>query len=254
MNTFYYHHDSVQGNKSLWKSELTAFSLALLVHALVWQVYRAYPPQVTEEPIPPFIEASLVTLASPAPVTPSALPSAQPQPQPLAAPKRQVKPPPAKPKPIPKLEKPVLKKPEKPRPVDRTRSEEPREEVKPTQEPVQESIPQPPAPTETRRPPVKAAGESSENTAYHPGGLSGLKKRFPRAAMERGLEGTVTLKVHIQADGDIGEVIVVNSSGHEILDDQAVDLIKEAHATPARRGDKNVDSWVIVPYHFRLEK
>jgi len=58
----------------------------------------------------------------------------------------------------------------------------------------------------------------------------------------------------ISADGDIEDVIVVSSSGHEVLDEAAVDMIKDANATPARRGDKPVDSWVVVPYRFTLPK
>jgi TonB family protein len=47
---------------------------------------------------------------------------------------------------------------------------------------------------------------------------------------------------------------VVNSSGHDELDEMAVELVKEANATPARRGDKPVDSLVIVPYRFTIPK
>jgi protein TonB len=104
-----------------------------------------------------------------------------------------------------------------------------------------ETSPAPPTAEEGHRA-VKAPPGPAEDTQYHPGGMSGLKRRYPRAALERGLEGTVTLKVHIRADGDIGEVLVVSSSRHDVLDEAAVDLIKEAHATPARRGDKSIDS------------
>ena len=100
----------------------------------------------------------------------------------------------------------------------------------------------------------KAPPAPVENTEYHPGRVSGFgRNNYPRAAKERGWEGTVTLKIHILADGGIGEVIVTSSSGHDMLDEAAVDMVKEGHATPARRGDKPVDSWVIVPYRFHLE-
>jgi len=47
---------------------------------------------------------------------------------------------------------------------------------------------------------------------------------------------------------------VTSSSGHDMLDEAAVDMVKEGHATPAHRGFKPVDSWVVVPYRFHLEQ
>ena len=95
---------------------------------------------------------------------------------------------------------------------------------------------------------------NGEDYRYIPANLSDFNLIYPFEAKEQGWEGTVTLKVHISADGDIEDVIVVSSSGHEVLDEAAVDMIKDANATPARRGDKPVDSWVVLPYRFTLPK
>jgi len=99
---------------------------------------------------------------------------------------------------------------------------------------------------------IYSAVTFAEDNEYIHANLSGFKLMYPHEAEEQGWEGTVRLKVHISAYGDIGEVIVVHSSGHDILDDAAVDMIKKASFTPARRGDKPVDSWVMVPYRFIL--
>ena len=223
----------------------------------MWQLYKILPPQ-TLEPKPLIIEASLV-VAQPAPAAVAPTP-----PQPV------VKPQPI-PKPVPKVEKPIPKKVEKPKPEPIPKPKpmpklapkpipipkpEPREEADSSpapvvHEPVDEA---PSAPTEAPRATPKAPPAPAENTAYSPGRVSGFgRNNYPRAAKERGWEGTVTLKVHILADGDIGEVIVTSSSGHDMLDEAAVDMVKEGHATPAHRGDKPVDSWVVVPYRFHLE-
>ncbi len=101
---------------------------------------------------------------------------------------------------------------------------------------------------------LKSQAGNGEDTGYHPAGMNGFRRRYPRLAMESGWEGTVTLKVHISSNGEIGEVIMTGSSGHDILDEAAVEMIKDAHATPALRGDKPVDSWVIVPYRFTISK
>ncbi|PZN68976.1 MAG: energy transducer TonB [Candidatus Methylumidiphilus alinenensis] len=241
--------------KKLWQAEGVAYLLAVLAHVGAWQLYKILPPQ-TLEPEPLIIEASLV-VAQPAPTAVAPAP-----PQPV------VKPPPI-PKPVPKVEKPIPKKVEKPKPKPIPMPKpmpklapkpiakpEPSEEddsspAPVVHEPVDEA---PSAPTEAPRAAPKAPPAPVENTAYSPGRVSGFgRNNYPRAAKERGWEGTVTLKVHILADGDIGEVIVTSSSGHDMLDEAAMDMVKEGHATPARRGDKPVDSWVVVPYRFHLE-
>ncbi len=107
---------------------------------------------------------------------------------------------------------------------------------------------------ETRHEAPPAPRATEDGTSYHPAGMSGFKRRYPRLAKERGWQGTVTLKVHISSEGEIGEVIMTGSSGHGILDEAAMVMVKDAHATPARRGDKPVDSWVIVPYRFTIPK
>jgi protein TonB len=258
---------------TLWMVEGAAYLLAVVLHVGFWQIFQSMPkPLPTEEP--PVIEARLIVKPPPAvlaqPEAPALPPAAPPQTKTQA-------PPPAKP--VPKVAKPaakqVVEKPEKvekpkPKPKPMTmptakpmdQSEKQEEAAPPPAEPVREApreshreaSPAPPTGEEGHRAVNKAPPGPAEDTQYHPGGMTGLKRRYPHAALERGWEGTVTLKVHIQADGDIGEVLVVSSSGHDVLDEAAVDLIKEAHATPARRGDKSIDSWVIVPYRFTIPK
>jgi protein TonB len=227
----------------LWKAESIAYLLAILAHVAVWQIYQAMPPTPPQIEEPPLIMASLV-MAPPAPVA-----SAPTPPTPVVQPPKAKPLPKPKPKPLPKPEKPVVKKPDRPKPQPKP---EPQTVAEPTPAPPVESAP--PAPVEAPKASPKAEDELTENTQYHAGGISGFGRRYSRLAEERGWEGTVKLKVQILASGDIGAVIVISSSGHEELDEQAVELVKEAHATPAHRGDKPVDSWVIVPYQFRIQR
>lgn len=224
-----------------------AFLLAVLAHLGVWQIYKNLPAPAPE-PEPPVIEAALIVQPRTVqtPVAPLPAPQTQAQPPVKAQPL---------PKPAPrKLDKPLAKRPDKPKPLP---TPEQPEEAEPTPTPVAET-PMPESktaqvetPKAVAKPPVAAA--AVENTEYHPGHIGGFgRNNYPRIARERGWEGTVRLKVHVTADGDIGEIIVDSSSGHEMLDEAAIDMIKEGHATPARRGDKPIDSWVLVPYHFQL--
>jgi protein TonB len=67
------------------------------------------------------------------------------------------------------------------------------------------------------------------------------------------LEGKVILRVHVSADGDSEGVSVVQSSGHDILDEAAINAVEGWRFVPAKRGDSNVSSTVNVPINFKLD-
>ena len=262
------HNFAEKQRKNLWQIESIGYLLAMLAHAVVWQIYKL-PPPPRQEAESPIIEARLVVQH------PAAIAFAPAQPQPVITPLPPLS------KPAPKVEKPNPKKNDKPTPKPVSmpipkpvRKPAPHPLSKPLQRPIleqpEESEPNPSltregvnqvqvndaasAPSSAARATQESSTVPAENSEYHLGRVSGFgRSKYPNAAKDRGWEGTVTLKVHILADGEIGEVIVTGSSGHDILDEAAADMVKEARATPARRGDKPVDSWVVVPYRFRLE-
>lgn len=51
---------------------------------------------------------------------------------------------------------------------------------------------------------------------------------YPEAAKERGLYGNLILNVSIRADGSVERIRVVQSSGHKVLDQAAVNIVKLA--------------------------
>jgi len=53
-------------------------------------------------------------------------------------------------------------------------------------------------------------------------------KRYPPQAMDRGWQGRVEIRVVIGADGTIKRTLVKTSSNYQILDDQALDMVKRA--------------------------
>jgi len=53
-------------------------------------------------------------------------------------------------------------------------------------------------------------------------------KRYPVQAMERGWEGRVEIRVVVGANGTIKSALVKRSSKYQILDDQALDMVKRA--------------------------
>jgi len=53
-------------------------------------------------------------------------------------------------------------------------------------------------------------------------------KRYPRAAMDNQWEGAAEVAMVIDASGKIREMMISRSSGHEVLDQQAIDMFRKA--------------------------
>ncbi len=78
------------------------------------------------------------------------------------------------------------------------------------------------------------------------------KPKYPDTARRDGKEGQVLLRVLVNEEGRSASVEVNRSSGVESLDQAALEAIKRWRFTPARLGEKPVDSWVRIPIDFRL--
>jgi protein TonB len=76
---------------------------------------------------------------------------------------------------------------------------------------------------------------------------------YPQMSRRRGEEGTVVLRVFVNAQGGAEKVAVRTSSGHPLLDQAAHDIVHQWRFVPARQGDQPVAAWVLVPIVFRLE-
>jgi len=79
------------------------------------------------------------------------------------------------------------------------------------------------------------------------------KPLYPQEARERGYQGEVVLKVEILSNGQVGQVEVKRSSGHEILDRSAFAAVKEWRFIPARKGENAIPLWVNIPIKFELQ-
>lgn len=83
--------------------------------------------------------------------------------------------------------------------------------------------------------------------------LSNPRPPYPRSARRLGLEGRVVLRAQILADGSCGLITVSETSGQAILDDAALQAVKQWHFLPARRGGEPVSAWVEIPINFQLD-
>lgn len=68
-----------------------------------------------------------------------------------------------------------------------------------------------------------------------------------------GEQGTVQLSVYVLQDGSVGEVKLKRSSGHQRLDQAALDAVRLWRYQPARRGSEAVATWFIQPVTFSLD-
>jgi protein TonB len=85
-----------------------------------------------------------------------------------------------------------------------------------------------------------------------PGPVYNPPPAYPRAARRRGLEGRVTLQVHIDRYGRVQQVAVQISSGHPILDRAAIRTVRRWRFAPAGRNGRAVAAQLQIPVVFRL--
>jgi protein TonB len=100
------------------------------------------------------------------------------------------------------------------------------------------------------RPPTTAP-EGVTRTARPQGGYQ-VRPTYPSAPRRLGIQGTTMLRVHVLADGRIGDVLVEHSAGHPDLDQAAMEAVRRWRFEPARRGADAVAMWVLLPVEFRL--
>lgn len=193
------------------------------------------------------------------PTPPKLLPPPEPpKPQPLAKPKTpQKKPLPPKPQPVPQVAKPI------------PQAHEPEPAIQ-EQPPVIAATPPPQAkeppnnfvvPTPPQEPPPRPKGPTEQDIENARGNYSNLLsrefakyKQYPRMAQIRGWQGTVKVELHIDATGSIRSSTVIESSNFEVLDKQALEMVRKASPLPQPpeflRGREFT---IVVPVAFRLE-
>ncbi len=213
-------------------------------------------------------------VASPLPSPEPAVVAKKPRPPEAERPKPQVKPPPEPPR-------PVLTRPDPAPAASRVAASQPAPQPAPAPAPA----PSPPVQTATappsaaqapagvpRAPEVQAAPASTAppQSAPQPAesidtgnvdryrlallGAANRYKRYPAIAMEKGWAGRVEVRITIGANGMTQSIAVKTSSGFEILDKTAVDMITKAKPLtpipPALRGHKFA---VDIPVIFSLQ-
>jgi len=75
---------------------------------------------------------------------------------------------------------------------------------------------------------------------------------YPRRAREQGWHGRIILRLKISPNGTVESGIIHQSSGHQLLDDSAVNAAAQWTFHPAKNGGFPVASIVNIPIQFDL--
>jgi protein TonB len=191
-------------------------SLALHVALLGLRAPRTHPPLSPPAPL----VAHLMEEERPAAPPPVVEPRPAPQPPKVERPKPAPKPKIARPEPAP------------PKPSALTVAPEPAplEVPAPAIEPAPAPAPPPQAPVASA-PATPAAPDPATLIARYRHqfiGAAARYKRYPLAARDNGWEGDVVVRLEIGANGELAEMKIQRSSGHEVLDEQALEMFRLA--------------------------
>jgi len=152
---------------------------------------------------------------------------------------------PAEPEPKPE---PVVK----PKPVERR--VQPTPEIATPVAPVE--TPASTAQTSSAPPqPVNASpGLPDREPDYQAAYLNNPVPAYPMVARRMGWQGRVVLNVEVLASGLPGQVKLHQSSGHDVLDNAAMQAVRGWRFVAARQGGQVVSKWFLVPIPFILKE
>ncbi len=101
-----------------------------------------------------------------------------------------------------------------------------------------------PAPQSTEKQAINQQAKPRYATNVPPG--------YPEIAHRKGWEGRVLLNVLVEADGDVADLNILESSGYRILDRAAYKAVSRWEFKPAVSFGRPVDSRVQIPINFSL--
>jgi protein TonB len=80
-------------------------------------------------------------------------------------------------------------------------------------------------------------------------------QRYPLQARVQGWEGRVEIRIVVDANGTMKSALVKRSSRYQILDDQALDMVKKAFDALAqsRSAPRGREFTVDIPVNFELQ-
>lgn len=117
------------------------------------------------------------------------------------------------------------------------------------EEGAEEDVPED-APRTSRPDPVEPAERPADRAAEP---LARVQPEYPRDALRLREEGTVLLRVEVDAQGNAASVEIEGSSRSRTLDRAAREAVSQWTFRPAIEGGRPVPSTVTVPVDFKVE-
>jgi periplasmic protein TonB len=74
---------------------------------------------------------------------------------------------------------------------------------------------------------------------------------YPLGAIAGNLHGKVVLRAQVLTTGEVGQILVRESSGAPILDEAAAETVRRWRFQPAQRNGQAVVAWMTVPIEYR---
>jgi len=107
---------------------------------------------------------------------------------------------------------------------------------------------------------LQAPATPSPASADRPEGLTHAARvvhrpqpRYPPRAVRLGYEGTAKVEITVLPTGEPAGVALIESTGHRILDDAAVEAAERGTYQPARSNGRPLEATIIIPFTFALQ-
>ncbi|WP_306519965.1 energy transducer TonB [Rheinheimera sp.] len=154
------------------------------------------------------------------------------------------------PKPLPKPEpaKPKKRQPPKAKPLPK---------APPSERAIQAPAPEPEVAKPVKTAPAKTAPQAApavQPPSAQAQGLQNRAPRYPQLSRKKKEQGTVLLKLLVKADGTVGNISVLKSSGFSRLDQAALQAVKHWRFVPAKQQGQSIDFWYEMPMTFALNQ
>ncbi len=238
---------AINQSKTYESTLIWAIICSVLLHGLLAVIMPNF--NFDEVKVPEILEVELVKKPEPPPVTP---------PEPIPPPPPEV----VKPEPKP-LPKPIIKPPLPTPVVDKI---EPIEQHTPPPPPgviavaPKEVAPTPthvvPTPAPVKQEPLPMAPSQADLDGYSNSlwGAISKHKKYPKIAQMRGWQGEVIVELQLDGNGKIKSKKIAQSSGYEVLDKQALEMVEKALPFPIPPETLRSNNFTItVPVPFKLE-
>ena len=228
----------------------TPFAIALGASCALHTVAAAYLPDITAQASAPQRAPVTVTLKAPPPAPVTDIPRASPPPVRVAKIERVIRRVPSPPvrRELPAPEPFVVPAPS----VPVVPMEEPRESRQ-REAPIVVAAVAPPAVAVESRSVAVDAAPKIELPRFDVAYLQNPPPAYPAIARRMRLEGTVVLRVLVDALGHAEELRIGKTSGAAILDEAALGAVRDWRFVPARQGPEAIAHWVDVPVRFRFQ-